>query len=596
MKRPSISQLVYRTLYPNRSSDDPNSFGIYIGRYIVPELRVEVFNFYGNFEEIEAKYPGLDYSYPPHRLRLGRFPHHRRLFQVFDALGLTRNELYWLCSWEGTILARDRFEQDQQRKVIDTTGCDIRAALPPKLPKVEVFHRPGEDNGATEDMQSTSVRSCTGDPTVQSSDESLAQNSGSSSFASATACLRDSAHSEATDGNGSATGNCAATATTTGTATDFPSSATLNQRLMAANAARVSGQHNLPLDPEYEQWLKEEVERSDAASQHPRPASRGPEPAHWRSRGHAWSVYDYENCIQSFRGLNSTLDSFIDTLPPAANWTDTPGAGTGHARTASDVDEQQRRDEQMRVEVGDRPHRTVPATTPMPASSTSSLSQSSSTLRTRTLAQPSSYMPRNDRAMPGPPPAWPQPRPYFRQLYGRGGHPVTSSSVSNSRPSTRPNPGLAPNPVQNHQQPGQLHPRPRPHPHPHAHSHHHQETSHSRAQSLPQSTLQMHSDAPSPPYDLLALRPDYPPTYEERQLRLASLRRQIALQQRQETQQVLLMQPGLREYRQSTLQEQHPLSPRLLRTDHPTATTGLDVQHDHEQGHAPSRGYNATIH
>lgn len=81
--------------------------------------------FYGDLNSAEARYPGLNYCYPPHRMRLGRFKHHRRLFDAFDQLGLTYNEIQDFCCWEGTKWARERYEKDEGVKVVDTTGDDV---------------------------------------------------------------------------------------------------------------------------------------------------------------------------------------------------------------------------------------------------------------------------------------------------------------------------------------------------------------------------------------------------------------------------------------------------------------------------------------
>lgn len=58
-------------------------------------------------------------------MRLGRFKHHRRLFDAFDALGLTDGEIQDFCCWEGTRWARERYEKDEGVKVVDTTGDEI---------------------------------------------------------------------------------------------------------------------------------------------------------------------------------------------------------------------------------------------------------------------------------------------------------------------------------------------------------------------------------------------------------------------------------------------------------------------------------------
>lgn len=104
----------------------------------MPEVRIEVATFYGDLNSAEARYPGLNYCHPPHRMRLGRFKHHRRLFDAFDSLGLTYNEIQDFCCWEGTKWARERYEKDEGVVVVDTTGNDIG-------PFVDRRDRPSED-------------------------------------------------------------------------------------------------------------------------------------------------------------------------------------------------------------------------------------------------------------------------------------------------------------------------------------------------------------------------------------------------------------------------------------------------------------------
>ena len=69
----------------------------------------------------EAMYPGLDYTFPPHRRRLARFPAHRKLFRAFDELGLTSSEILSICVWEGTRCAKEKYEHDNHTKIPDTT-------------------------------------------------------------------------------------------------------------------------------------------------------------------------------------------------------------------------------------------------------------------------------------------------------------------------------------------------------------------------------------------------------------------------------------------------------------------------------------------
>lgn len=121
----SIQHLVYRHLYPCPRATDPPCFSAHLKNNLVPEIRAETSTFYGGFDSLEAKYPGLDYTHPPHRMRLGRFTYHRRLFRAFDELGLTKHEILSLCRWEGTRWARESYERQEGIKIRDTTGQEI---------------------------------------------------------------------------------------------------------------------------------------------------------------------------------------------------------------------------------------------------------------------------------------------------------------------------------------------------------------------------------------------------------------------------------------------------------------------------------------
>ena len=121
----NISSLVYHHLYPHPSPSDPPDFAAHLAKHLVAEVRIETQRFYGGLETVEARYPGLNYSHPPHRKRLGRFQHHARLFRAFDELRLTEHEIGMLCRWEGTLWARQRYERDEGVPVLDTTGNDI---------------------------------------------------------------------------------------------------------------------------------------------------------------------------------------------------------------------------------------------------------------------------------------------------------------------------------------------------------------------------------------------------------------------------------------------------------------------------------------
>ena len=121
-----LAHVLYDHLFPSPTTNDPPSFAAYLARSLVPEVRIEVATFYGDLNSAEARYPGLDYCHAPHRMRLGRFKHHRRLFDAFDYLRLTDNEIQEFCCWEGTKWARERYEKDEGITVHDTTGNDIK--------------------------------------------------------------------------------------------------------------------------------------------------------------------------------------------------------------------------------------------------------------------------------------------------------------------------------------------------------------------------------------------------------------------------------------------------------------------------------------
>lgn len=135
MIKPPLSQIVYSVLFPRPTPRDPGSFASFITRDLIPEVRLETATFYGSLDCLEAQYPGLDYSYPPHRMRLSRYPWHCRLFKVFDALKLTDNEISSLCRWEGTKSARERYEKEEGITVHDTTavGVAVDSFIPPSI-------------------------------------------------------------------------------------------------------------------------------------------------------------------------------------------------------------------------------------------------------------------------------------------------------------------------------------------------------------------------------------------------------------------------------------------------------------------------------
>lgn len=224
-----ISVLVYNTLFPNPSPTDPPSFSAHLSKNLVGEVRIETATFYGSLDTIEARYPGLNYAYAPHRKRLGRFPHHKRLFDAFDRLGLTDSEIQGFCRWEGTLWARERYERDEGVTVRDTTGMEIgewvdrrkyRSASGKGINVKTDIEVEIEEVPAVEDLP---------DPTRPADAE---MHDGD-----------DESDDEDVD-------------------VDESVGWELNQRLIHAAALREQGA-NVPMDPEWEQYLKDAQERGE---------------------------------------------------------------------------------------------------------------------------------------------------------------------------------------------------------------------------------------------------------------------------------------------------------------------------------------------
>lgn len=122
MKGRPVDELVYEYMFPKPRQNDPPNFSALLQRSLIPEVRQEVHSFYGHLDTPEAKYPGLDYCHPIHRIRLGRWAWHRRLFRAFDALRLTPYEISNLTKWEGTKWAKERYEREQGAPIRDTAA------------------------------------------------------------------------------------------------------------------------------------------------------------------------------------------------------------------------------------------------------------------------------------------------------------------------------------------------------------------------------------------------------------------------------------------------------------------------------------------
>jgi hypothetical protein len=236
MLKPSLTEIVYETLFPRHRSTDPGSFASHITRNLVPEVRIETNAFYGPLDCIEAQYPGLDYAHAPHRLRLARFPWHRRLFRAFDELKLTEEEILEICCWEGTKSARQRYELEEGITVRDTTGNTTPVAIPTPPPAVRIhpdFYTLTEESEEDEDDYHDMMAETGSDDTVRAS---------SSRTSSALADLPTPFGEDDSDEEVESCGLA------------------LNHRLLAATAARAQGA-NVPVDAVYEQWLKDANER-----------------------------------------------------------------------------------------------------------------------------------------------------------------------------------------------------------------------------------------------------------------------------------------------------------------------------------------------
>lgn len=132
MKGRPVDVLVYESLFPKPRSTDVQNFQSLLHRHLILEVRQEVHSFYGHLDTQEAKYPGLDYCHPIHRIRLSRWPWHRRLFRAFDSLRLTNNEIANLTKWEGTKWAKERFERDSGITIRDTAADDVAPWVEPE--------------------------------------------------------------------------------------------------------------------------------------------------------------------------------------------------------------------------------------------------------------------------------------------------------------------------------------------------------------------------------------------------------------------------------------------------------------------------------
>ncbi|KAL8956346.1 MAG: hypothetical protein Q9193_006117 [Seirophora villosa] len=254
MHKPPLAPVVYSWLYPNPKPTDPPNFQTYISKQLVPEVRAETARFYGHIDCAEAQYPGLDYATAAHRLRLNRFPYHRRLFQAFDQLRLTNHEIQTICKWEGTRWARERYEKDVGGRVRETTWDDIIDAIPESptvtrtelrqvaLSTISTLHyarlQESRSNAVMDDLD---IPDLSMHEAMQHMDEGREEES-ERGVSGEDADNMEQEAEESEDELQQSVG------------------VELNQRLMAATEARDRGEEAV-LDADWEQWLKEAAER-----------------------------------------------------------------------------------------------------------------------------------------------------------------------------------------------------------------------------------------------------------------------------------------------------------------------------------------------
>lgn len=215
MKCPPIDQLVYDSMLPRPRPSDPQNFQALLHRHLIHEVRLETQAFYGHLSSQEAKYPGLDYTYKPHRVRLSRYTWHKRLFRAFDNLGLTNSEIASLTKWEGTRWAKEQFEKEQGIVIRDTTADDIADWIEPEFRGVAVRSPMRAEIEGMEGMQRDGEVDGHLDDAGDGDDSDMELNS---------------------------------------------VGIELNERLRAAVAQREAGDVSTVMDEEWEQWLKEAAE------------------------------------------------------------------------------------------------------------------------------------------------------------------------------------------------------------------------------------------------------------------------------------------------------------------------------------------------
>lgn len=244
MKGRSVDQLVYEYMFPKPRATDPPNFHSLLHRHLILEVRQEVQAYFGHISTQEAKYPGLDYSHRIHRIRLSRWPWHRRLFRAFDGLGLTRSEIATLTKWEGTKWAKERFERDSGVLIRDSAGDGIEdwVEVEDRVPITRhIETKASQDNElaverADEEMEHDTYN----DEDDEDDEEDDEEEDGRE-----TRGEQERAEDDESEGELESIG------------------VALNERLRERAARHQAGDTSEPLDEEWEQWLKNAIESGE---------------------------------------------------------------------------------------------------------------------------------------------------------------------------------------------------------------------------------------------------------------------------------------------------------------------------------------------
>ncbi|OAA63714.1 hypothetical protein SPI_03877 [Niveomyces insectorum RCEF 264] len=262
MKRPSVDRLVYSCMIPRPKPSDPQNFNGILTRFLVFEVRQEVHSYYGHLDTQEAKYPGLDYCHPVHRIRLSRWQWHRRLFRAFDTLRLTPAEIANLTKWEGTKWAKERFEKEQAITIEDTAAEGMADFRPHGSRFASSGHHSASSEtavpGSFSEVQELDAGLWYGAAAADLRGDTQAQTAASSNHDA-----DEAMHEDATEADGEMGEPNAEEGEDSDDGEIQSIGLQLNERLRDRVAAHNAGDTSQPLDEEWEQWLKTALEEGN---------------------------------------------------------------------------------------------------------------------------------------------------------------------------------------------------------------------------------------------------------------------------------------------------------------------------------------------